>query len=210
MYSYGKLIGTRTVYNDRLLMFMLRNRAPERFTGGKPNALNVIDQMELTRHKQHWRKEWEREAAQATIQRGAQTTDSLIERITLMHQRWFCQLGPQARAAYRQFRQCEADEASAARDARWAATDLEIARTDLAEATDPDDADDARHALSQAELAHATGRSAIAQAEAEYAEWFTDERRATVWRAIDVVFGVVSAVDGAEGAEGDDGAEEAP
>ena len=32
VYSYGKLVGTRTAYNDRLLMFMLRNRAPERFT----------------------------------------------------------------------------------------------------------------------------------------------------------------------------------
>lgn len=31
VYSYGKLIGTRTVYNDRLLMFMLRNRCPDRF-----------------------------------------------------------------------------------------------------------------------------------------------------------------------------------
>ena len=32
VYSYGKLVGTRTAYTDRLLMFMLRNRAPERFT----------------------------------------------------------------------------------------------------------------------------------------------------------------------------------
>lgn len=32
VYSYGKLVGTRRVYNDRLLMFMLRNRAPDRFT----------------------------------------------------------------------------------------------------------------------------------------------------------------------------------
>ena len=35
VYSYGKLVGTRTVYNVRLVMFMLRNRAPERFAGGK-------------------------------------------------------------------------------------------------------------------------------------------------------------------------------
>jgi len=31
VYSYGKVIGSRRVYNDRLLMFMLRNRAPDRF-----------------------------------------------------------------------------------------------------------------------------------------------------------------------------------
>ena len=57
MYSYGKLIGTRTVYNDRLLMFMLRNRAPERFTSGKPNAMNAVDKMQLTRLKKQWRKD---------------------------------------------------------------------------------------------------------------------------------------------------------
>ena len=34
LYSYGALIGTRTRYNDRLLMFMLRNRAPHRFADG--------------------------------------------------------------------------------------------------------------------------------------------------------------------------------
>jgi len=34
VYSYGKLIGTRIVYNDRLLMFMLRNRAADRFPAG--------------------------------------------------------------------------------------------------------------------------------------------------------------------------------
>lgn len=31
VYSYGKLIGTRIIHNDRLLMFILRNRLPERF-----------------------------------------------------------------------------------------------------------------------------------------------------------------------------------
>lgn len=65
VYSYGKLIGTRTIYNDRLLMFMLRNRAPERFAGG-PNAsgakgMNAVGQMELKRLKKQWREEWEAE-----------------------------------------------------------------------------------------------------------------------------------------------------
>jgi len=34
VYSYGKLVGTRRVYNDRLIMFLLRNRAPTRFVRG--------------------------------------------------------------------------------------------------------------------------------------------------------------------------------
>ncbi len=38
VYSYGKLVGTRTVHNDRLLMFMLRNRATLRFPVGASDA----------------------------------------------------------------------------------------------------------------------------------------------------------------------------
>lgn len=61
LYSYGKLIGSRTRYNDRLLMFILRNRAPDRFAEGKSRALNAIDQMEVERLRKQWRAEWEAE-----------------------------------------------------------------------------------------------------------------------------------------------------
>ncbi len=67
LYSYGKLVGSRTRYNDRLLMFMLRNRAPERFAEGRGGkglgGLNAVGQMELERKKKQWRKEWEEERA---------------------------------------------------------------------------------------------------------------------------------------------------
>lgn len=67
LYSYGKLIGTRTKYNDRLLMFMLRNRAPERFgasmNGGSLKGLNAVGKMEKRRLKKKWRKQWEEERA---------------------------------------------------------------------------------------------------------------------------------------------------
>ncbi|ANK13728.1 hypothetical protein [Erythrobacter neustonensis] len=62
VYSYGKLIGTRIKRNDGLLMFILRNRAPERFaTGGGARRLNAVDRQTLERHKKQWRKEWEAE-----------------------------------------------------------------------------------------------------------------------------------------------------
>ena len=65
VYSYGKLVGSRTVYNDRLLMFMLRNRAPERFPGGMnasgAKGMNAVGQMELNRLKKQLRKELEEE-----------------------------------------------------------------------------------------------------------------------------------------------------
>jgi hypothetical protein len=60
VYSYGKLVGTRRKYNDRLLMFILRNRAPERFAaGGGPKGLNAVSQMQLGQLKKQWIKEYE-------------------------------------------------------------------------------------------------------------------------------------------------------
>ncbi len=152
VYSYGKLVGTRTVYNDRLLMFMLRNRAPERFTGGKAKALNATDAAELKRLKAQWRAEWEREAAIRSAAEYKEDGEATVEYLAGLHRRWFTTLGPAARAAYRAFRQAEADH-------------------------------------------HADGHTTwpseeeMAQAAAEYEEWFTDDRRARIWQAVDVVFG---------------------
>ncbi len=52
VYSYGKLIGTRMVHNDRLLMFILRNRAGERYAAGLTNEAGM---------RKRWRQAWDRE-----------------------------------------------------------------------------------------------------------------------------------------------------
>ncbi|HEX8057436.1 MAG TPA: hypothetical protein VF481_12290, partial [Novosphingobium sp.] len=59
VYSYGKLIGSRRKYNDRLLMFLLRNRAPKRF--GEGGRMNIADKATLNTLKRQWRKRWEQE-----------------------------------------------------------------------------------------------------------------------------------------------------
>ncbi len=79
VYSYGKLLGTRTTYNDRLLMFMLRNRAPERFTEGRAKGLNAIGKMELERKKKEWRAEWEAERKQVSPDQIRATLDRKVE-----------------------------------------------------------------------------------------------------------------------------------
>lgn len=61
VYHRGKLVGSRRVYNDRLLMFLLRNRAPERFAVDAARRPNAIGQNEMKRMKKQWRKEWEAE-----------------------------------------------------------------------------------------------------------------------------------------------------
>ena len=76
LYSYGKLIGTRKRYNDRLLMFMLRNRSPERFAEGRAKGLGAIGKMEVERLKKEWRAEWEAEQNGVTPQEVRASLDA--------------------------------------------------------------------------------------------------------------------------------------
>ena len=108
VYSYGKLVGTRTTYNDRLLMFMLRNRAPERFAEGRPKGLNAVGQMELNRLKKQWREEYER--AQGGEQR---VYDAIDAKLNALHQRRLDSMSPRARAAYDAFKAIEAEDEAA-------------------------------------------------------------------------------------------------
>jgi len=110
VYSYGKLVGTRTAYNDRLLMFMLRNRAPERFSEGRPKGLNAVGQMELKRLKKQWREEYERERTQGGEQRVYEELDA---KLTTLRDRWLTALSPRARAAYDAFCAIRAEDEAA-------------------------------------------------------------------------------------------------
>lgn len=95
VYSYGQMVGTRTVYNDRLLMFMLRNRAPKRFTEGRARALNAVDQHTLERHKKQWRKEWEEEQQKGRVS-PAEVRASLERKIAAMRRAVVARTSPAA------------------------------------------------------------------------------------------------------------------
>jgi len=111
LYSYGKLIGTRTRYNDRLLMFILRNRGPDRFgariDGGRAKGLNAVGKMEAERLKQQWRAEWEAEHASVTsADVGASIERKLNEIRARAEARWQSEwesLSPETRAAWDAF-----------------------------------------------------------------------------------------------------------
>jgi hypothetical protein len=100
VYSYGKLVGTRTKYNDGLLMFMLRNRAPARFTGGRARALNAADKTTLNRLKKEWRAEWEHERFLLDQEEEQETLKSIDRFIETMRQNRRANMSPRARAAY--------------------------------------------------------------------------------------------------------------
>jgi hypothetical protein len=61
VYHFGAVVGTRRVYNDRLLMFMLRNRAPKRFAADSYHNADAASKGQLDRLKRDWRKEWQEE-----------------------------------------------------------------------------------------------------------------------------------------------------
>ncbi|MET1756543.1 hypothetical protein ABVV53_13955 [Novosphingobium sp. RD2P27] len=134
VYSYGQLIGTRRVYNDRLLMFLLRNRAAKRFTEGRGGGLNAASRSHLQRMKREWRKEWEKEreaeiAAQAT--RSPEQIHALLsKRIDAAHHDWVSRMSPETLRYYAAFR--------TAKRAQAAGTSLEALGLDpFAEDFDP-------------------------------------------------------------------------
>jgi len=106
VYSYGKLVGTRTVYNDRLLMFMLRNRAPERFAGGGAKGMNALDRHQLERLKRQWREEWQRELDESD-QDALAGIDRMLD---TMAANWRNNMTPRARAAWEAYQRIEAEE----------------------------------------------------------------------------------------------------
>jgi hypothetical protein len=61
VYHFGAVVGTRRVYNDRLLMFLLRNRATKRFAADSWQKADACTRQQLAKLKQQWRAEWEEE-----------------------------------------------------------------------------------------------------------------------------------------------------
>lgn len=110
VYSYGKLVGMRTSYNDRLLMFILRNRAPDRFADGRAKAMNALDRAQLKRLKKQWRKEWEAQLPQRQVEDAAQARKSIAEKLERLRQTVLAQrarewelLSSEARAAHAEY-----------------------------------------------------------------------------------------------------------
>ncbi len=99
VYHFGAVVGTRRVYNDRLLMFILRNRAPKRFAAdGRP--MDAATRGSLARMKKQWRKDWEREAAILDTQQQDDSYTALDEKLGLMRSRWLQNLSPRTRLLY--------------------------------------------------------------------------------------------------------------
>ncbi len=82
VWSYGKQVGTRTKHNDHLLMFVLRNRAADRF-GGSTGTNGNLNAGRINALKAEWEAEKEAEK-QAEYARARK---SLEDKLTLMAER---------------------------------------------------------------------------------------------------------------------------
>lgn len=106
VYFNGEQVGTRTTYNDRLLMFLLRNRAPKRFIEGQGTRPGAISKMKLKQLKKQWRKEWEEERQAASYASVTDIRASIARKVDDLRQtvlarlrgEW-ARLSPEAREA---------------------------------------------------------------------------------------------------------------
>lgn len=109
VYSYGKLVGSRIKHNDRLLMFMLKNRAPTRFnpagqvTERRSSVGDPAKATELSRLKKKWRKEWEAEQATTAAEADATEAEALMDQLDQMHRNWLTSMSPRTRRLYDAF-----------------------------------------------------------------------------------------------------------
>jgi len=99
VFAYGKSLATRRVFNDRLVMFMLRNHAPERYCEGGARAMSAVDKRLIERLKRDWRKEWEREAGARQLEQEVITIESINAKIDKMAERTRRHESPRVRAA---------------------------------------------------------------------------------------------------------------
>ena len=119
VYSYGKLIGSRVVHNDRLLMFLLRNRAPTRFTAdGRVAARrstigDPAEAAKLSRLKRQWRKEWEAERAAIDEREEAESLTSLDDKLERMRQHWLRSMSPRTRELHDAYQRSRAEDEAA-------------------------------------------------------------------------------------------------
>jgi hypothetical protein len=87
----GRVV-TRTRHNERLVMFLLRNRLPNRFAaGGGARGLNAVGQMEVKR----LRREWEAEQAKNHVS-PAEVRASIERKVEALRQQVIAGASPAA------------------------------------------------------------------------------------------------------------------
>jgi len=95
------VVGTRRVYDNRLLMFYLRNRLGERFAADARNPEQDWSKLRRRLERQ-WREEWEAEQAQRHSAADDEVRASLDAKLEAMRERTMRTMSPATRALFDQ------------------------------------------------------------------------------------------------------------
>ena len=85
----GKAVGTRRVFNDKLLMFMLRNRSGERFLADSWQNNDITTRLSVERLRKQIRAEIEAEMAERQAYDAEKTIASLNDKLERMRERYY-------------------------------------------------------------------------------------------------------------------------
>jgi hypothetical protein len=106
VYHFGEIVGTRRVFNDSLLMFLLRNRSRKRFAADAiSGGGDTIARGRLKRLKEQWRKEWEEEREAASAKSSAEIAQSINRKLILIRDRRRAMMSPRTRRLEALFQQ---------------------------------------------------------------------------------------------------------
>ncbi|MFW2350421.1 hypothetical protein [Qipengyuania sp.] len=104
IHYHGEHVATRRRYNERLVMFILRNRAAGRFGEHGAKGPDAVGRMELERLRKQWRAEWEEERSSVSVADIRESIEHKVEefRDTLRtrERREWARLSQEARDAF--------------------------------------------------------------------------------------------------------------
>jgi len=115
VYHFGEIVGTRRVFNDALLMFLLRNRSRKRFAADALNSPDAATRSQLNRLKEQWRKEWEAERRAETAADVKEIQQSINHKLALMRDRRSAAMSPRTLRLKELYQQSAARDLSRAR-----------------------------------------------------------------------------------------------
>lgn len=100
IYHFGQVVGHRRIYNDRLLMFLLRNRAAKRFAADSWQKTDAYTRGQLEKLRAQWQAEWEEEARIKAAAESEKVLDSINAKLDSMRNRRINAMPPRVREAW--------------------------------------------------------------------------------------------------------------
>lgn len=110
VYHFGEVVGSRRVYNDSLLMFLLRNRATKRFQADSLHTPDAVTRGRMDKLKKQWHAEWTEERRIADEQASIEAIEGINRKLETMRQRDLAATPPEARAHYHAYQRAMGED----------------------------------------------------------------------------------------------------